>query len=214
VKARFLVVTFGVYALDQWTKLWIEGSLGLYDRLAVLPGFFDLVHVQNTGIAFGLFPAGRALGGTVVLAALGFLALAVVSVYFHRTSEKEPLLLLALALVLGGAIGNLTDRVLLRAVTDFLDVYLGEHHWPAFNVADSAVSVGLVLMLLHGFVPALSARGREARAARTGRAGAGSSKWPASRRRLQRPAGESIATWRGSSVSPAAGFRDSCGADS
>ena len=72
-----------------------------------------------------------------MLTALGFVALAVVSVYFRRTSEREPLLLLALSLVLGGAVGNLVDRILLRAVTDFLDVYVGAHHWPAFNVADS-----------------------------------------------------------------------------
>ncbi len=153
VKSRFLVLSACVLALDQWSKLWIEASLEHRERLPVIQGFFDLVHVRNTGIAFGLFPSGGDLGGTLLLAALGLAALVVVSLYFRSTSEDEPLLLLALALVLGGAVGNLVDRILLGAVTDFLDVYVGAHHWPAFNVADSAVTVGIVLMLAHSFAP-------------------------------------------------------------
>ena len=176
MRARFLVVSALILALDQWTKLWIEGILAPHERVEVVPGFFDLVHVQNTGIAFGLFPAGRELGGTLVLTALGFLALAIVSVYFRRTSEREPLLLLSLSLVLGGAVGNLVDRILLRAVTDFLDVYVGTHHWPAFNVADSGVTVGIVLMLVHSFVPSLGNRTTEAGARRSDLVGAGTSK--------------------------------------
>ena len=175
MRARFLVLSTLIVALDQWTKLWIERALEPRERLEVVPGFFDLVHVQNTGIAFGLFPAGRELGGTLVLTALGFAALAVVSVYFRRTSEREPLLLLSLALVLGGAVGNLVDRILLRAVTDFLDLHVGEHHWPAFNVADSAVTVGIVLMLVHSFVPSLGNRTTEAKAGPSDLVGAGTS---------------------------------------
>ncbi|MYB19478.1 MAG: signal peptidase II [Holophagales bacterium] len=176
MRARFLVVSALIVALDQWTKLWIESALQPHERLEVVPGFFDLVHVQNTGIAFGLFPAGRELGGTLMLTALGFAALAIVSIYFRRTPERERLLLLSLSLVLGGAIGNLVDRILLRAVTDFLDVYVGTHHWPAFNVADSGVTVGIALMLVHSFVPSLGNRTTEARAGRSELVGAGSSK--------------------------------------
>ncbi len=168
VKSRFLVLSALVLALDQWSKLWIEASLELQGRLPILPGFFDLVHVQNTGIAFGLFPAGRELAGTLLLTALGFAALTVVSLYFRSTSEREPLLLLSLALVLGGAVGNLVDRLLLRGVTDFLDVYVGAHHWPAFNVADSGVTVGIVLMLAHSFGPQVRRRPGAARASRRG----------------------------------------------
>lgn len=158
MKPRFLVLSACVLALDQWTKLWIEATLETHGRLAVVPEFFDLVHVRNTGIAFGLFPAGGELGATLLLTALGFAALLVVSFYFRATSDDEPLLLLALALVIGGAAGNLVDRTLLGAVTDFLDVYVGDHHWPAFNVADSGVTVGIVLMLAHSFVPRLRGR--------------------------------------------------------
>lgn len=153
MKSRFLVLSACVLALDQWSKLWIETSLETHGRLSVLPGFFDLVHVRNTGIAFGLFPSGGELGGTLLLTGLGLAALIVVSLYFRSTPEDEPLLLFALALVLGGAVGNLVDRMLLGAVTDFLDVYVGARHWPAFNVADSGVTVGIVLMLAHGFGP-------------------------------------------------------------
>lgn len=167
-KTNCLVLSALVLALDQWSKLWIEASLELQGRLPILPGFFDLVHVQNTGIAFGLFPAGRELAGTLLLTALGFAALTVVSLYFRSTSEREPLLLLSLALVLGGAVGNLVDRLLLRGVTDFLDVYVGAHHWPAFNVADSGVTVGIVLMLAHSFGPQVRRRPGAARASRRG----------------------------------------------
>ncbi len=173
MRARFLVVSALVLALDQWTKLWIEATLDLHERLPVVPGFFDLVHVQNTGIAFGLFPAGRELAGTLVLIGLGLAALAIVAFYFRMTSDDEPLLLLSLSLVLGGAVGNLVDRILLRAVTDFLDVYVGTHHWPAFNVADSGVTVGIVLMLAHSFLPSLRNRASEAGARRSGLVRAG-----------------------------------------
>lgn len=176
MRARFLVISALIVALDQWTKLWIEGALELHGRLEVVPGFFDLVHVQNTGIAFGLFPAGGELGGTLVLTALGFAALAIVSIYFSRTSEREPLLLLSLSLVLGGAVGNLVDRILLRAVTDFLDVYVGAHHWPAFNVADSAVTVGIVLMLMYSFLPSPGNRATDSGPGRSDPVGAGASK--------------------------------------
>ena len=168
VKARFLVLSACVLALDQWSKLWIETSFEPHGRLTVLPGFFDLVYVRNTGIAFGLFPAGGELAGTLLLTALGFAALVVVSLYFRATSEREPLLLLSLSLVLGGAVGNLVDRLLMRAVTDFLDVYVGSHHWPAFNVADSGVTVGIILMLAHSFGPQLRRRPSAAEASRHG----------------------------------------------
>lgn len=176
MKSRFLVLSAFVLALDQWSKFWIEASLELHERQPILPGFFNLVHVQNTGIAFGLFPAGRELGGTILLTALGFAALTVVALYFRSTSEREPLLLLSLALVLGGAAGNLVDRILLRAVTDFLDVYVGTHHWPAFNVADSGVTVGIVLMVVHSFGPQLRRRPKAAGASRRGLVQARSSK--------------------------------------
>jgi signal peptidase II len=137
-----------VVALDQWSKWLIEQRLELYEGVTVIPGFFDIIHVFNTGIAFGLFPSRGELFGTVVLGILGLVALSIVGLYFSRVAAHQTLLLFALALIMGGAIGNLIDRLLLGAVTDFFDVYLGTRHWPTFNVADSAISVGIGLLAL------------------------------------------------------------------
>jgi signal peptidase II len=113
----------------------------------VIPGLFSLTHVQNRGVAFGLFNAlGNA--GPPVLIAAGLVALGVVAMYFRQTPEKDQLLLWSLALILGGALGNLLDRITTGSVTDFVDLYYGTHHWHTFNVADSAISIGIGLMLL------------------------------------------------------------------
>ncbi len=108
--------------------------------------------MRNTGVAFGLF-ASEGGGNGLMLTLLGLGALAAVSVYFWFTPTHDRLLLMALALVVGGAIGNLIDRVSSGAVTDFIDVYVGTHHWPSFNIADSAISIGIVLMAIDSFRP-------------------------------------------------------------
>ena len=103
--------------------------------------------MRNTGVAFGLF-AADGVSASWMLTALGLLALGAVGVYFGIASPRDRGLLIALALVVGGAVGNLIDRVSSGAVTDFIDVYVGAHHWPSFNVADSAISIGIVLMAI------------------------------------------------------------------
>ncbi len=119
----------------------------------VVPGLLNLTHVRNTGVAFGLFAAQGTTGGSWLLTLLGLTALTAVGIYFWFTPSRDRLLLVALALVVGGAVGNLIDRVVAGAVTDFIDVYVGLHHWPAFNVADSAISVGIALMALDSLRP-------------------------------------------------------------
>lgn len=120
----------------------------------MIPGLFNLTHVRNTGVAFGLFASdGTGGGGGWLLTLLGLGALIAVGLYFWYTPSRDRVLLVALALVVGGAVGNLIDRVSSGAVTDFLDVYLGLHHWPSFNVADSAISIGIVLMAIDSFRP-------------------------------------------------------------
>lgn len=145
-KRRFLLISFAVLAADQWSKWWIEHNVAPYDRIEVIPDLFNLIFAKNTGIAFGLFPARGELLGTAILALLGLAALTLVSLLFVRTPSDQTTLLLALALVLGGAVGNLTDRLMLGAVTDFLDVYRGSRHFPTFNIADSAISVGIFFL--------------------------------------------------------------------
>jgi signal peptidase II len=148
MKARLLLLPLLVVALDQWSKWLVETFLGVYQRVPVVPNLFDLSHVRNTGIAFGLFPSRGELFGTLLLAVLGLVALGMVSVYYHRTGSHQRLLLVALALIMGGAVGNLIDRLLFGAVTDFLDVYISVHHWPTFNLADSAITIGICLLAL------------------------------------------------------------------
>jgi signal peptidase II len=149
-KLRYLLVSLAVMVLDQWTKWLIEVHLPHHTTQPVIAGLFNLTHVRNPGVAFGLFASD---GGGWMLTALGLGALVAVGLYFWFTPSRDRVLLVALALVVGGAVGNLIDRVASGAVTDFLDVYIGIHHWPSFNVADSAISVGIVLMAIDSFRP-------------------------------------------------------------
>lgn len=164
-KPVYLLLSLAVLAFDQWSKWWVELHLPLHAAEPVIPGVFYLTHVRNTGVAFGLFAERGAGGGMLLLVLLGMLALAVVGFYFWQTPRASRLLLLALALVLGGAVGNLLDRLAQGAVTDFLGVFLGSYRWPDFNVADSAISIGLVLLLLDSFRPRHAVRSGEAPAA-------------------------------------------------
>lgn len=164
-KGGYLLLAGAILALDQWTKWLIERHLPEQAQIALVPGFFSLSHVTNTGVAFGLFASedGRASWGLV---AVGLLALAVIAASFWHTARGERRSLAALALVLGGAVGNLLDRVVAGAVTDFLAVFIGSYRWPDFNVADSAISIGLALLIWDGFFPA-----RRTAAAREGSGG-------------------------------------------
>jgi signal peptidase II len=150
-KLRYLFLSLAVIVLDQWTKWMVEVHLPHHAAHPLIPGFLNLTHVRNTGVAFGLFASEGGAGGSWLLTLLGLAALTAVGVYFWYAPSKDRLLLVALSLVVGGAIGNLIDRVSSGAVTDFIDVYVGLHHWPSFNVADSAISVGIVLMAIDSF---------------------------------------------------------------
>jgi len=151
-KLRYLLVSLAVLVLDQWTKWLVEVHLPNHTAQPLVDGFVNLTHVRNTGVAFGLF-ATEGGGQSWLLTVLGVVALLAVGLYFWFAPARDRSLLVALALVVGGAIGNLIDRVSSGAVTDFIDVYVGNHHWPSFNVADSAISIGIVLMAIDSFRP-------------------------------------------------------------
>jgi signal peptidase II len=151
-KLSYLLISLAVLVLDQWTKWLVELHLPHHAAHPLIPGFLNLTHVRNTGVAFGLFATDHG-GGSLLLVLLGLAALAAVGLYFWFTPTRDRILLTALALVVGGAVGNLIDRITSGAVTDFVDVYVGNHHWPSFNVADSAISVGIVLMAIDSFRP-------------------------------------------------------------
>ncbi len=150
LKARYLLVSLAVLALDQWTKWLVETHVPLHTSREILPAI-HLSHVRNSGVAFGMFAAQGELATTLVLAALGLAALGLVLWYFARTPATHRALMWALALVLGGAVGNLLDRLSSGAVTDFVGVYLGDYRWPDFNVADSAIFVGILLIFIDAF---------------------------------------------------------------
>lgn len=134
-----------IFALDQITKRGIARVFQPGDSHDLLPGFFSLTYVRNTGGAFGILPAG-----TLALAGAALLAAGAIVVYVSRHKTPLPLVLaIALALPLGGALGNFADRVRLRYVVDFFDVHIGIHQWPVFNVADSAICVGVTLLAFY-----------------------------------------------------------------
>jgi len=148
----YLLIAFGVIALDAWSKWLVSTHVDLHDAITLIPNLFQLVHVRNTGAAFGI---GANAESHIVPLMLNIGAIGVffvVVAYAFRTAVTDRLLQIGLHLILGGAIGNLIDRFRLGYVVDFLDVYLNwggqAHHWPAFNVADSAICIGIGLLFL------------------------------------------------------------------
>lgn len=142
--ARWLALSAAVIAADQATKAWVLSALHLYERVAVT-SFFNLVLAMNPGAAFGFLAtaAGWQRWFFIVLA----LAISVWLLVMIRRHAAERLMPAALALVLGGALGNVIDRVRLGAVVDFVDLHVAGWHWPAFNVADAAIVLGVILLV-------------------------------------------------------------------
>jgi signal peptidase II len=135
-----LIASFIIIA-DYITKRIIEARIPLYDQIDVLP-FLNIVHVENKGAAFGMF-AGLGNGIFIVVS---LVAILFIIIYLSKTARRAEIY--ALSLILGGAAGNLLDRILIGKVVDFIDVYVGEWHWPAFNVADSALTVGISIFIM------------------------------------------------------------------
>jgi signal peptidase II len=147
-RAFYFWVAGAVMALDQATKAAVERLLNLYESQTLIGGLLQLTSVRNHGAAFGLFSSASLPYQSSLFAALSLLALLAIGAYAWRLPASSRLPRSGLALIMGGALGNLLDRVRLGYVIDFVDVYWGSHHWPAFNVADSAISVGVCLLVL------------------------------------------------------------------
>jgi signal peptidase II len=137
-----------VFAVDRLTKWLIETHVSFLDTLRVIPGFFDIIHAQNRGIAFSLFSDSPAEWRSLLLPLFALVAVMIVAGILWRPERLDRLSLAGFSLILGGAAGNLFDRILWGRVTDFLDVYVRDYHWPTFNVADSAVVIGSGLLLV------------------------------------------------------------------
>lgn len=144
---RLCVVVLSVLALDLATKAWVLRTLPLYTQKEIIPGFFNLVHVRNTGVAFSFFAGTDSPWRVYILAALTVAALGLIFYLYRESGPEEKAKRLALGFIAGGALGNLVDRLRFGNVVDFLDFYLGSYHWPAFNVADMAVTLGAALLV-------------------------------------------------------------------
>ncbi len=144
----FYYVALTVILLDQATKLVIVEALRVGQGIPVIPGFFDIVFVLNPGAAFGFLATLSEGVRSPFFILITVVAVSLIVFYHTRFLHADRLASVALALILGGAIGNLIDRLRYGMVVDFLDFHVSRYHWPAFNVADSAISIGVGLMLL------------------------------------------------------------------
>ncbi len=148
-KLKWLWLAALLLGLDQASKLAVDKSFALYESVAVMP-FFNLTYVHNTGAAFSFLSEA---GGWQrwFFAALAIIMSTIMTLWLTRLKAHETLLAVSLSLILGGAMGNLIDRLAYGYVIDFLDVYYQTWHWPAFNIADSAITIGVALMLVESF---------------------------------------------------------------
>jgi len=143
-----LWVPIVIVALDQLTKAIVRSMLPLHASVTVVPGLMDFTHVRNTGAAFGLLNAADFRFKTALIGTIAVAALVGVGIYAASLARHEIMARVGLALIIGGAGGNLIDRVVIGSVVDFVDVYWRTHHFWAFNVADSAITVGAAVMIL------------------------------------------------------------------
>ena len=146
---RLAVVAGLVVLVDQITKALIIKYLPLHKSITVIGGFFDITHILNPGGAFGLMANMSMVVRTVVFLFISSLAVGLILYFYIKTPPGFPFLATGFALIFGGAIGNLIDRIRFGVVVDFLDFYIGKYHWPAFNVADSAITVGILIFIYH-----------------------------------------------------------------
>ena len=146
---RLTLVGGLVCLADQVSKLWISRNIPLYDHIEIIPGFFNINHVLNPGGAFGFFARQSQEVRQFVFLFLSTLVTLFLVWFYHRVAKTHRVLSYGLALIFGGAVGNLIDRFLYGKVVDFLDFYIGTAHWPSFNIADSAICVGMAILIYH-----------------------------------------------------------------
>ena len=147
-RALYLLIAFGVVLLDRWSKHMVEQRIALYTHIQIIPGFFRLTHTENTGAAFSLFADSTAPWKTGLLIAFSVIALVVFSILLWKNHHAQVATGVGLALIMGGALGNLWDRLARGRVVDFLLFYVKRYQWPVFNLADSAIVVGAGLLVL------------------------------------------------------------------
>lgn len=147
-----MTLAAAVLVLDLATKFWVESSISRFETIEVIPGFFNLVHVLNLGAAFGFLNDGGISWQRPFFIGVAVLATSVIIYLLRSGYTRDWLGVTGLGMILGGALGNLVDRVRIGAVVDFLDFYVGEWHWPAFNVADIGISCGVCALLVSFYI--------------------------------------------------------------
>jgi signal peptidase II len=147
-RSAYLWIAGVIVALDQVTKALVDDFMTLHESRTIVEGLVRLTYVQNRGAAFGILSEAGLPYQSLMFSVVSLLALLAIALYAWRMPVQSRLPQTALAMVMGGAVGNLLDRARLGYVIDYVDMYWGPHHWPAFNVADSAISVGVALLVI------------------------------------------------------------------
>src|SRR5438105_8638730 len=153
IRYRAYGIAAAVFALDRLTKWLIETRLSFSDTYRVIPGFFDIVRSENRGVAFGFLNDGSSELRTLALVLISLIAVVAVGLLLRKARLMDRTSLWAFSLILGGAAGNLFDRAASGRVTDFVELYIGQYHWPTFNVADSAIVIASGLLVIDLFRP-------------------------------------------------------------
>jgi signal peptidase II len=144
-----IIISFLIVTFDQISKAIIVKFITPYTSKAIIPGVFNITHIYNPGGAFGFMAGQSALVRTMLFLVVSTIAIGFIFYFYKNTPKTHPVLSSGFALIFGGAIGNMIDRIRLGTVIDFLDFYIKDLHWPAFNIADSAISVGMAIFLFH-----------------------------------------------------------------
>lgn len=143
------VVAGGVIMIDQISKYLIQRIMTPYDYIEIIPGLFNFTYIQNPGAAFGLFGGASPTFRSILLIGVSLFALTILLVMYTRLKENSNLIHVSIGMIIGGAIGNLIDRIRFRWVIDFLDLHWKGYHWPTFNLADSAITIGTLILMLN-----------------------------------------------------------------
>lgn len=147
-KKWYFSLIFLIIIVDQITKFIIKANFSLYEQVNIVKGFFKFIYIRNDGVIWGIFSNSKSHIIPVIITVLSIAALLTVFYIFAKTSISCRLELISLSFIMGGAVGNLIDRFFLGYVVDFIDIYIKSYHWPTFNIADSFISMGIVLLLI------------------------------------------------------------------
>lgn len=147
--ARLITISGSVIFADQLTKHIIKINIALYDNIIVIKNFFNITHILNPGGAFGLFASSSPGVRKFIFLFVSSIVALLILWFYKKSAENFIFLSIGLALIFGGAVGNLIDRFIYGKVVDFLDFYMGAYHWPAFNMADSAITIGMGILIYH-----------------------------------------------------------------